>query len=219
MNKTYKISSTILSLATVAVGAVLLIDPEISLKLICYAVAIAVLAYSSSKFVEYFTTKNERGGRSTLTLISAVFSSLLGLFLMLRPTTISQIIPIILGLFIIANGLLILGLGVVYRLFLPKHGMVSIIFGLICIILGLLCTLYSFETQFILIQFIGISLVVSGVTGSINNIFVIKAANEKSKATDVEFTTEKVSSSEVNEDTNLIEENEDVIDVEDVETN
>ena len=138
---------------------------------------------------------------------------------MLRPTTISQIIPIILGLFIIANGLLILGLGVVYRLFLPKHGMVSIIFGLICIILGLLCTLYSFETQFILIQFIGISLVVSGVTGSINNIFVIKAANEKSKATDVEFTTEKVSPSEVNEDTNLIEENEDVIDVEDVETN
>lgn len=59
----------------------------------------------------------------------------------------------------------------------------------------------------------------SGVTGSINNIFVIKAANEKSKATDVEFTTEKVSPSEVNEDTNLIEENEDVIDVEDVETN
>lgn len=218
MNRTYKISSTIISLATVIVGVILIAKPEISLKLICYAVAISIMAYSSSKFAEYFTTKDKNGVHPVPTLIAAVFASLLGLFLLLRPTTISQIIPIVLGIFIIANGFLIVGLGIVYRLFLPKHGMVSIIFGLICIILGLLATLYSFKTQLILVQFIGISLFVSGITGSINNIFVAKAVNEKAKVTDVEFTTEKVDPSETN-DSIPPEDEEKIIDVDDVETN
>lgn len=218
MSKTYKISSTIMSLATVVVGGILLTKPEISLKLICYAVAISILAYSSSKFAEYLTTKNEKGVHPITTLIAAVFSSLLGLFLLIKPTTISQIIPIVLGIFIIANGFLILGLGIVYRLFLPKHGMLSIIFGLICIILGLLATLYSFKTQLILVQFIGISLLISGVTGAINNVFVVKAANEKANVTDVDFTTEKVDPKDINDSIDMEEVHDNVIDVEDVET-
>ena len=218
MSKTYKISSTIMSLATVVVGGILLTKPEISLKLICYAVAISILAYSSSKFAEYLTTKNEKGVHPITTLIAAVFSSLLGLFLLTKPTTISQIIPIVLGIFIIANGFLILGLGIVYRLFLPKHGMLSIIFGLICIILGLLATLYSFKTQLILVQFIGISLLISGVTGAIHNVFVVKAANEKANVTDVDFTTEKVNPKDINDSIDMEEVHDNVIDVEDVET-
>lgn len=218
MTKTYKISALSASIATTIVGGVLFIKPEISLKLICYAVAIMVLAYSASKFVQYFAMKNNEQVSSTTALLVAVFTALLGLFLVLKPTTISQIIPIILGIIIIANGLLIFGLGIFYRLFLPKNGMLSIVFGLVCIILGLLCTLYSFKSQLILIQFIGISLLVSGISGLINNIFVIKAMGEKAKVTDVEFTTSKTENYDSNSEPIFIENEDKIIDVEDIET-
>lgn len=218
MTKTYKISALGVSIATTIVGAVLFLKPEISLKLICYAVSIIVLAYSASKFVQYFATKNNEERSSTPALIAAVFTALLGLFLVLRPTTISQIIPIVLGIIIIVNGLLIFGLGIFYRLFLPKNGMLSIIFGLICIILGLLCTLYSFESQLILIQFIGISLLVSGITSLLNDIFVIKAMGEKAKVMDVEFTTTKTESNDSSSEPIIIENENNIIDVEEIET-
>lgn len=189
MVKKFRLSAIISSIIMAAIGITLLIKPELSLKIICYAVAVLVLGFSAAKFVEYVGTKKESETSSIGTLISAIFTALLGFFLILRPTTISQIVPIVLGLIVISHGFIIFGLGVFYRLFLPKKGLWSMIFGIICVVLGLLCSLYSFNSQFLLIQFIGASMLITGLSNIINHIMVEKAECKKEETVDVEFTT------------------------------
>ncbi|HKK95918.1 MAG TPA: DUF308 domain-containing protein [Anaerovoracaceae bacterium] len=170
--KSFKFTTLMSSLIMIALGLLLALKPELSIKMISYGIASAVLLFGIVNLISYFKKKAFTPTSAMLNLIFAIFSILLGLLIIIKPLLMASLIPIFLGLIIIVDGSLLLFAGLTYRKFLPKQGLTSIIIGIIIIIFGCIVVLYPFATELVLMTFIGISLVLTGATNLTNQLLI-----------------------------------------------
>ena len=190
MVKEFRLSAILTSAIMVVIGCVLCAKPKMSIKVICYIVAAAFLVFAVTRLIGYLRLKHESGAKAMGNLIVAIFVTVLAVFFFIRPVTIAQIIPIVLGIIILVDGIVLFFSGIAYHAFLPKSGFVSMLIGVLNIILGCLAITNVFATQVVLMEFIGVSLIVAGVANVGNQIMIERADSRKQNAKTVAFTTE-----------------------------
>lgn len=195
MVKEFRLSALLTSAIMIVIGCVLCAKPKLSITVVCYAVAAAFLVFAVTRLFGYFRFRHENGSQAIGNLIIAILVTVLAVFFFLRPITIAAIIPVILGLIILADGIVLFVSGLSFHSFLPRRGLMSLLIGVLNIILGCLAITNPFATQVVLMEFIGVSLVISGVTNIISQIMLEHADKKKQDAKTVSFTTETDDSS------------------------
>ena len=82
----------------------LLLWPGVSAVVFCYAFGGVLLAYGVVTVVSFFL-RDSRQGSFVFELLLGIIAAALGLLFLLRPAIVATILPVILGLFIVVDGL------------------------------------------------------------------------------------------------------------------
>lgn len=157
-----KTGTMLLSIAYIALGLMLLIVPEHSLLLLCYAFGAVVLITGIVCLVQYVRIRGN-GFVAPFMLIGGVITGALGIFTLLRPETVASFLPIVFGIFIAVDGFsrIVSGFDLAKRR--AHHWWVLALLGVLSILLGLLLIWRPFAVAVSVVMLCGILLIVEGV--------------------------------------------------------
>ena len=99
-----KLSFLLAAVLYVILGLVLLIWPGVSATVFCYAFGGILLIYGVVTIVSFFL-RDSRQGSFVFELCLGIVAAALGLLFLLRPVIVASVLPVILGLFIVVDGL------------------------------------------------------------------------------------------------------------------
>ena len=176
MNKiveTIKKHSIILAIAVTVIGLIFIFIPSMSLKIISLCISITGLVVSAITIFNYIKNKEYQYSGKFLLYIW-VFVFILSLYLTIRPTALISFIYSILGFIILANGISKLMTAIEMRNNLMSKWWIYLMISAAVIILGVICLASPFEAARTLLMFIGISLVISGVSDIISYFIMNK---------------------------------------------
>ena len=157
--KNMKIHFILLSILCIALGVVLLVWPDITLTVICFSFGALLLLYGLVCIIS-FLTRGEGGerrveGRSVLFLFVGIVAAALGVVLLVRPVVVQTVLPVIVGLCIVVDGLLNLKRALELRRMNYPRWHISLILCLVSVALGVLVVLRPLESLDALVMLVG----------------------------------------------------------------
>jgi len=158
--KKMSIVSIIFSILFIAIGIFLLLKPETAINIICYVLGVLLILWGVVSMIQFFSDKTSESYLS-ISFIFGAFMFIFGLIILIKPEIIASIIPLLLGIWMLINGVTKLS----YSLTINKlsNATVSIIGSILIIILGVLLIFNPFAGAKSLVQIIGISFIVYSV--------------------------------------------------------
>ena len=158
--KKMSIVSIIFSIIFIAIGIFLLLKPETAINIICYVLGVLLILWGVVSMIQFFSDKTSESYLS-ISFIFGAFMFIFGLIILIKPEIIASIIPLLLGIWMLINGVTKLS----YSLTINKlsNATVSIIGSILIIILGVLLIFNPFAGAKSLVQIIGISFIVYSV--------------------------------------------------------
>ena len=156
-----KTGTMLLSIAYIVLGLMLLIVPERSLLMICYAFGAVVLITGIVCLVQYTRTRGQ-GFAAPFLLISGVITGALGVFTLLRPAVVASFLPVVFGLFIAVDGLNRISSGMTLAKRHARRWWVLVLLGLLSIALGVFLVWRPFDVAVSVVMLCGILLIVEG---------------------------------------------------------
>ena len=102
--KSFQKSLNWISIGYLLAGIALILWPQTLLQTVCYIIGVIVLLVGLSSIFSYLKVKDEMFS-AQVTLVIGIILSGLGLFLLLQPKTLASILPIIVGLFVLFDGI------------------------------------------------------------------------------------------------------------------
>ncbi len=190
MFKEFRLSALVTTGLMIVLGVLLFAKPMFSIKAICYIIATIFVLFALTRVYAFVQLRKERSGLAVGNIVLSLCSLIVGIFFFIKPMTLAAIIPIVLGILILADGIILLSTGIVFRTFLPKSGLGSILTGLLICVLSFLAITHPFHTQVVLMKFIGATLLICGIISAINHFMVEGAEVKREEAKTVNFTTE-----------------------------
>lgn len=187
-------TNALLSAALYALlGLVLLIWPELSTSLLCFALGLILLLCGLG---DIFVFLRHRDGSlyAALHLITGVILAAVGLWLMARPTLVTVIIPRIVGILICFHGLSDLSDANTLRKADSPRWTAALLLALVTLVLGIILVVCPFQAFTTVVRLLGAFLLYDGlsdlwITGQVGK--AIKQAEKASKAdrnaVDVEY--------------------------------
>ena len=150
------------SIAYLLIGLALLIWPAHSLRLVCYLFG-AVILIKGVTSIWAFAHSAERFFFNYFGLVFGVAACALGLFLLVKPDTIVSVLPVLVGIFIILDGLVRLQSALELRRANSSKWYSLLILAGLSAVLGIVIFVNPFKTAEILVMAIGIVLIIEGV--------------------------------------------------------
>ena len=153
-------TSIIFSSLLILIGMFLLIKPETTLHAISYFMGVALIIWGLVPIIQFFSNK-ETKQYLEFSFIIGVFALIFGIIIMIEPNIIGSIIPLLIGIWMVINGVTKL----YYSLTLNKlsSATVSIILSIIILICGLVLIFNPFKGAIILTKIIGISVIIYSI--------------------------------------------------------
>lgn len=167
--KNWKVSFLLAAAPYLVLGLVLLLWPGTTAAVICYAFGGILVVYGAAAILSFFLS---RAAAFVFDLFLGIAALALGIFLLVRPQVIISILPIVLGLFILVDGLLnLLRAFELRRLEYQRWG-VSLALSLISLALGLVILFHPYLAAEALVMVIGGVFIYEGVS-DIWTIFMV----------------------------------------------
>lgn len=168
--KKMNMTSIIFSIMFILIGVFLLARPEDAIHLVSYALGIILILWGIISVVQFVTDK-ESQNYLDFGFITGVFMFIFGLIVLIKPNTIASIIPLLLGVWMLINGVTKLS----YALTLNKNNNAagSIIISVLIIILGILLIFNPFAGAKTLVQILGSIIIIYSVLDLVES-FAIK---------------------------------------------
>lgn len=150
-------SYIVMAVAYVVFGLSLLIKPELSTTVICYAIGAVCVIYAVANLIKYFTGSMNRmyiEPDFVLSVIICVF----GIVTIVRPSVIISILPFIVGIVLVFSGLIKVQDGINLKRFNYDRWFLVLGFAVISVILGIVVLLNPFGTGLFLQEWSDFSL-------------------------------------------------------------
>lgn len=181
-------TSIIFSIVLILIGLFLLINPETTLHAISYVIGIGLIVWGLVPTIQALSNK-ENESYMQIGLILGVFAILFGIFVVLTPNFIGSIIPFVLGIWMIINGIIKLS----YSVTLNKNSNATnaIIISLVITVCGLILVFNPFGGAKFMTQILGISLIVYSVLDLVECFTLKQTMNEVKKVIDETSVSEK----------------------------
>ena len=162
--KRYRNWSIGLSAGMALLGLVLILWPETSAITVCWLLGALCLALGVCQIARYCRL-GALGVLFRFDLGGGILGVLAGLLLLLHPAGALMVLPVIGGFYILVEGVFTLQAAVELRRFgLPRWGL-TLGLGILDLLLGFLLILDPFEGAAALMVYLGISLLITGVSG------------------------------------------------------
>lgn len=158
----FKRDFALLSAACIVLGLLLLLYPETSGTIIAVIIALVLAAAGVMHIISYFFRRYP-DDIGHMDLVTGLVCAGAGIFLFLHPNVLIGLLPTVLGLLLIIDGIVKLQSAVdLARLHTPRWWVILIL-AAASVVLGMTALLNPFETVALLLIFIGGSLVVDGL--------------------------------------------------------
>ena len=155
--------TTILSVASLVLGALLLFFPGISGRVIASLCALALVVYGGVHTVLYFMRRSP-ADMVRYHLAKGLVCLLLGLYLLLRPQVLLNFLPVALGLAVLVDSAVRLQKAFDLARMKAPAWWVVLLMALATGVLGLVILLNPFTVAATLIMFLGLGLLVNGLS-------------------------------------------------------
>ena len=156
----------IVSIIFVLLGALLITKPSETLGAISMILGIVFIAMGVLKLVEYYTSDNREDYLLTIALIAVIF----GVIILFASDAILSFFRIILGIWIIAVGVMDLQTILIWKQVKSPYWTVTLLFSILMMLAGIVILI----SKDILLTTMGIIIVVYGVLDIIDRIIFMK---------------------------------------------
>lgn len=168
--KSLKSSYTTSSIVYILIGIALLLKPELSLRLVCLLFG-AVILFKGVASIWAYMKLEIRSFFSAFTLIFGVITTALGVFLLFKPEMVVSVLPILVGLFIILDGLVRFQSAFELKTAGHSNWWSFLILALLSAGLGILMIANPFASVQVLVMAIGIILILEGAINLISSFY------------------------------------------------
>lgn len=185
-----------LSVILIALGGVIIMFPGISATAICVISGAVLLAFGAVKLIGYFSNDLFRLAFQ-FDLALGLLSIALGIIVITHPSNVVAVAPVIIGVYLTADGVFKLQTAFDSKRFGVKLWWLILILALLTCAAGILLIADPFDGALALMTLLGISFIVDGV----QNIFVVLSTvktnrkkgskSDKDNAITVEFYEER----------------------------
>lgn len=175
----------------IAIGVIIILWPMQTLLLLCYTLALLFLIMGLSMLLAYFTNEKKQQFR----LACGVILSILGAFIMIRPTAILQIVSIVIGVVIVIHGIKDMFLVMEGKEYEEKRWWLPSLLATITLMFGSYLIWDYFNASEIFIWFLGVALIYDGLSDLIilaKIKMAQRAARQATEAVDIEFKEKEV---------------------------
>ena len=200
MRKESRNSFIVISILYIVLGVVLLMWPDMSLKIVCYAFGGLTFVYGLVRILFYIRNKDAVSFFKA-DLIIGIIATAFGIFLLLQPSIVISVLPFIIGLFIVFSGIVQFQRALDVKKVKYEKWWSILLMAVIVIVLGALIMYNPFKTATLAIMVIGLVLIVDGVSNIFSTVFTghivkkltkaIEEAAEKAEVVDGEVSEEK----------------------------
>ena len=164
--KTFPISSV----AFILVGLALLLWPEACLRVVCGLFGLVILMKGVGSIYSFLKAE-VRGFFSYFGWLFGAAAVALGIFLLIRPQTVVSILPILVGLFVIMDGVMRVQSAFELRAAGYDRWWSLLILALVSVVLGAVMLWNPFGTVELLVMAIGVILMVEGALNLVGYIW------------------------------------------------
>lgn len=163
----------IISIIFLLFGILLIIRPEVTMGAITMTAGIVFIVMGVLKLIEYYTSSFKEDFLLTLSIIEVV----IGVILLFASDTVLSAIKIILGLWIIINGIADLQTILMWKKSKSSYWIIVLIFSLLMIIAGIVIL----TSNSIVISTLGVIIVIYAILDIIDRIIFIGKLNKYMK--------------------------------------
>lgn len=171
--KNVKIGSIVLSLAMVGIGAVIMIRPEFSAVTLCYLLGAVILITGIVKIIRYFT-HDLFDLAFQFDLALGILGIAFGMVLLIHPAILMQVLPVALGIFILAESAFTFQTAHEAKRFGLEQWWLILLAGILSGVFAVLLIAAPFEAASALMSIFGASLLVFGVQGLVVDLTAIR---------------------------------------------
>lgn len=158
------------SLAYILIGLALLIWPELSLKVVCYLFGAVILLKGISSIWNYLRSE-ARFFFSYFSLTFGILAVALGGFLLFKPEMVVSVLPILVGLFVIFDGLVRFQSAFELKRAGHSSWWSFLLLALLSALLGGLMIFNPFASVQVLVMAIGVILIIEGAINLISSLY------------------------------------------------
>ena len=181
-----KLSFLLAAVLYIILGLILLIWPGVSATVFCYAFGGILLIYGVVTIVSFFL-RDSRQGSFVFELFLGIVAAALGLLFLLRPVIVASVLPVILGLFIVVDGLVNLKRALELRRMLYLRWTVPLVLSAVSAVLGLVIVFQPFLAAEALVMLIGAVLIYEGLSDLWTIFRVSQWTNSRANARELLF--------------------------------
>ena len=163
----------IISLIFLIFGILLVIRPDATISAVTMILGFIFIVMGILKLIEYYSSKPREDYLLTLSIIEVV----IGVIILCASSTVITIIKVILGLWVIINGVLDLQTTLLWRELKSPYWTLTLILSILMILAGIVII----TTQDLVIKTIGIILIVYAIIDVIDRIIFMKKIKEFEK--------------------------------------
>ena len=153
-------SKLVPAVLSIILGIVIVIARRSAMDLLVKIVGGIVIAAAIGFIVVYLTRPDKESGNLTMVLVSAGAAALIGILIISFAEVIVDFFPILMGLYLILNGLSHLTAGYAD----PENRAIAVVMGVLVIVLGALIVLQPGFLMNTIMIFIGASFILNGVS-------------------------------------------------------
>ena len=170
MTKKFVLNFILSAICYVALGIALIVWPAASIYVFCYVLGGVTAAYGLWQIYRFISHREER--YATLSLMVGIVALALGICFFVKPELFASILPFILGLYLIFDGVVKLQAAIdIKKEGYQKWG-ILLLLAVLMIALGVVILLNPFQSAQVLITFIGVCMLLDGVI-NLWNAFVV----------------------------------------------
>ena len=162
-------------------GLALLIWPGAAAAALCTLLGGAAVICGAVKLMGYFSNDLYRLAFQ-FDLAAGILTIIVGLLLLLRPWNVLTALPVVIGLFILADSALRLQTSIDARHFGMKKWWVMLLLSVCGALLGTLLLLRPFQSSLALIRLLGLGLAVDGAQNLLAGLYTIKVPRRSGPA-------------------------------------
>ena len=168
--------SILTSAVLLVIGIFLFIQPDTVIRMISVVLGLLFLVPAITSLVDYFKEKNNSS------LVIGIITILISLILIINTEFVASILPFILGIYFVVNGINRL----MYAVELKKQGFVdfskSLVLALLIIFCGIIFIINPFEGALAITKIIGIFMIIYSLLDITNTVIVKKGMKDIEKS-------------------------------------
>lgn len=173
-----KISFVLAAALYLVLGLVLLIWPGVSIRVFCYAFGAILLLYGVVTIASFFLRDGGGPGSFVLELFLGIVAAAVGLLFLIRPAFVASLLPVVVGLTILVDGLVNLKRALALRRMDYGRWNVPLILSIVSVALGLVVVIRPFLAAETLTMLIGVTLIYEGLS----DLWTIFKLSQQAKA-------------------------------------